>query len=349
MLFFVVLVSIVMSALGAPKLPQPGTVNAKTHLNSVEHVLQSAVVAKNNELRIMTFNIWLSGAQVTDGMMKIAKHILANNPDVVCLQEVESVDVIPDLIKLMGPEWTGAWKNQTYPDTGIMTRHTIVNGTQYETSSSLGVKIVLRNTDKIIHVWCLHLEYRSYGPYAAFNKMVTDKSQIFAGELNTAFDEPGRVQNMQSLLVNNDFFLSVDKSDHIPLFVCGDFNAPSHFDWIQATKHLHGGWDFSWPATKMLVERAGMVDSFREVHPDPLEAPGNTWSTVQKFSGKEWGYSIPEPQDRIDFIFYRSPQLAVQDSRIYSGSLYLNPIPYHKDNDYPSDHFAVISDFYFKA
>ncbi|KAK0413348.1 hypothetical protein QR680_006750 [Steinernema hermaphroditum] len=135
----------------------------------------------------------------------------------------------------------------------------------------------------------------------------------------------------------------------MPLFVCGDFNCPSHHDWTTAEKHIHVGWTFPWPATKILEENGDFVDSLREVHLDPLETPGNTWSTVQKLSGKEWGYSIPEPQDRIDFIFYRSPQLAVRDSRTYSGSMHLNPITYHQENDYPSDHFSVINNFYFKG
>lgn len=48
-------------------------------------------------LRVMTFNIWLSGAevclfislqrfQVNNGLAKIAKHILLVNPDVVALE-----------------------------------------------------------------------------------------------------------------------------------------------------------------------------------------------------------------------------------------------------------------------
>uniref|UniRef100_A0A1I7YHE4 Endo/exonuclease/phosphatase domain-containing protein n=1 Tax=Steinernema glaseri TaxID=37863 RepID=A0A1I7YHE4_9BILA len=343
MLIFWLLSSIVTTVLAAPRLPQATTVSVKTHPNSVH-----AVTTQNGNLKVMTFNIWLSGAQVTDGMKKIAKHIVEVNPDVIALQEVETNETIPELLKLMGPEWTGVFRNRTYPDVGILTRHAIVVDSQVETEKGIGVHIALKSSDKMISFWCVHLEYRSYGPYAAFNKMVTDRSQIFAGELNTAFVEPGRVQNMQELVINEEFLLALTKSDKTPVFVCGDFNAPSHQDWINATKHLHGDWEFPWPATKILVEHAGMIDSFREAHPDPLETPGNTWSTVQKFSGKEWGYSIPEPQDRIDFIFYRSPQLAIRDSRIYSGSMHLNPIPYHQENDYPSDHFSVITDFYFK-
>ena len=37
------------------------------------------------------------------------------------------------------------------------------------------------------------------------------------------------------------------------------------------------------------------------------ENSGITWSTVNKFN-PEWNYTIPEPQDRIDFLFYRGDE-----------------------------------------
>jgi len=37
-------------------------------------------------LRVMTFNLWVSGANVKDGLGKIAKHINKVNPDIVALQ-----------------------------------------------------------------------------------------------------------------------------------------------------------------------------------------------------------------------------------------------------------------------
>lgn len=62
-----------------------------------------------------------------------------------------------------------------------------------------------------------------------------------------------------------------------------------------------------------------MIDTYREVHPDPAKSPGITWSTVNKVTGPEWNWTIPEPQDRIDFIFYRSSQMKTIDSEVYAG------------------------------
>lgn len=52
-----------------------------------------------------------------------------------------------------------------------------------ECNDMLGTHIQLDN-GLIISFWALHLDYQSYGPYAAYNKLVTTKEQIMAGEDN---------------------------------------------------------------------------------------------------------------------------------------------------------------------
>lgn len=92
------------------------------------------------------------------------------------------------------------------------------------------------------------------------------------------------------------------------------------------------------------MESAGFRDSFRVRHPDPAAQPGHTWSTVQK-QVREWNWTVQEPQDRIDFVFSKGGRVHVLDSFLYAGQQPLQPMPAHFDNDYPSDHFAVVSDF----
>ncbi len=60
-----------------------------------------------------------------------------------------------------------------------------------------------------------------------------------------------------------------------------------------------------------------------------------------------WGWTVPEPQDRIDLILYRGKRLLPIDSRTYQGTAPVRPKPYQRQNDYPSDHAAVITDFRF--
>lgn len=158
-------------------------------------------------------------------------------------------------------------------------------------------------------------------------------------------DHNGRGDNIIALLQNPEFGKAVQNSDQNALIVAGDFNSPSHMDWIDETKASHGGWAVQWPSTYLLQNKTGLIDSFRKLFPDPLKVPGITWSTVHRASGAEWDYTIPEPLDRIDFIMYRSPKLEPTSSITYQGDEPVKPEPGHKDNDYPSDHFCVITDF----
>jgi HAD superfamily hydrolase (TIGR01509 family) len=110
--------------------------------------------------------------------------------------------------------------------------------------------------------------------------------------------------------------------DTVPVVLVGDFNCPSHLDWP----------DTAWPVTKA-AEEAGFRDSYREAHPDPARDPGHTWSPV---------HAHPEPQDRIDFVLHRG--LGVLDSRTYVCGT-PRTWPDVADNDWPSDHAAVITTF----
>jgi len=156
----------------------------------------------------------------------------------------------------------------------------------------------------------------------------------------------GRAHNIRDLLANTEFQRYLGRTQHEPLVVAGDFNCPSHLDWTEETRSSHGGWVFEWPATKLMAE-AGFRDSFRDVHPNVTEEPGITWSTVQKASGWEWDYSIPEPQDRIDFILYNAGGgFKPVKSYTYAGNKALKPESEdYQNNDYPSDHYAVITEF----
>lgn len=110
--------------------------------------------------------------------------------------------------------------------------------------------------------------------------------------------------------------------DTAPVVLVGDFNCPSHLDWPGV----------EWPVTKA-AEEAGFRDSFRQARPDAVRDPGHTWSPV---------HPHPEPQDRIDFVLHRG--LRVLDSRTcVSGTP--RTWPDVEDNDWPSDHAAVITTF----
>jgi len=296
----------------------------------------------------MTFNIWNSGTNVENGLAKIAKHISYINPDIVALQEVDSLSVLSELARMLGPDWSYVGRNQSRPDTGIMTRHTIVG--QYgndDASVRARVRVEFLDGSSVnVDFWSMHLDYHDYGPYAACNKLVTAPYQIEAGEQYLGGGVPGRVQNVIATTNVADFKRDLEDTDD-PMIVAGDMNCPSHLDWVESAKASHCGWVYEWPVTKMLVDH-GLTDAFRDVYPDPAAVPANTWSTVQK-AQDGWGSTIPEPQDRIDMIFYKSTRWSPVAAKVYSGSEPIVPKPNHWHNDWPSDHFSVVVDFKAKS
>ncbi len=121
-------------------------------------------------------------------------------------------------------------------------------------------------------LWTTHLDCMPYGPYeSAFDGLPADEV--------TAHEEVrlGQIR---------DTLRRIDAT--VPVVLVGDFNSPSHLDRPDA----------EWPVTRA-AEQAGLRDSYREAHPDPVRDPGHTWSPVH--AEHEVGSGRPEPQDRIDF------------------------------------------------
>ena len=93
----------------------------------------------------------------------------------------------------------------------------------------------------------------------------------------------------------------------IPVFLLGDFNAPSHLDWTADAVGLrwHVRRPVDWPMSRA-VEAAGFRDAWREIHPDPVAEPGLTWWASRPPTG---GYEPgPDtPNDRIDLLYAAGP------------------------------------------
>ena len=86
-----------------------------------------------------------------------------------------------------------------------------------------------------------------------------------------------------------------------------------------------------WPTTEM-VQAAGFVDAYRRVHPDPVQQPGFTWTTLTKENDPG------DHHDRIDFVF-ASEQVEVKSAEVVGER------PERADvvtTPYPSDHRGVV-------
>ncbi|GLR18750.1 hypothetical protein GCM10007940_33660 [Portibacter lacus] len=123
------------------------------------------------------------------------------------------------------------------------------------------------------------------------------------------------------------------QTDSIPLIYAGDMNSPSHLDWGENTKEIHNGLIVPWYATKIFQD-LDMIDSYREINPDPITSPGITWDSKGK-----------RDEHRIDYIYYKSPKLKAVHSKSYKAFLG-EPLSINgKKINYPSDHGIVITDF----
>ncbi|KJH52188.1 hypothetical protein DICVIV_01653 [Dictyocaulus viviparus] len=145
----------------------------------------------------------------------------------------------------------------------------ILMQTYTNTNRSIGVRIAL-GSGHLISFWSVHLDYKSFGPYAANNKMVTSLDQILTGENPKEGAGEDEYVNFEA---NPQMQHWLSKSEMIPVILAGDFNSPSHIDWTEETIDKHGNWAVEWPATKIL-DNMGFIDSFRAVHPNISSVPG---------------------------------------------------------------------------
>jgi endonuclease/exonuclease/phosphatase family metal-dependent hydrolase len=265
------------------------------------------------ELRVMSWNLWLGGSRVDDHRAKQLKAIVDSGADVVGLQETGGT-AAQELAEALGWHHHRAGENL-----GVISRHPItarLGDPDVGFYGAAGVRIVVP-PGREVDVWTAHLHYTPYGPYeAAFDGLP-------AAEL--VAHEELRLRQMREALAR----IGATSRDGVPVVLVGDFNCPSHLDRPEVP----------WPVTRA-AEAAGFADSYREAHPDPAAEPGHTWSPIHPVHDD--GSGRPEPQDRIDYVLHRG--LTVRDARtLVTGSP--RPWPDVADNDWPSDHAAVLTTF----
>jgi endonuclease/exonuclease/phosphatase family metal-dependent hydrolase len=283
-----------------------------------------------NQLVVMSYNLWQGGTNVNDYHKKQVRFILDSGADVVGLQESVDGDHATRLANALG--WDVWASNKS---ASILSRHPIVER-YVETSAGGGVRINLKGDGedkKEINFWNVHLSAYPYGPYGFCNE---GKSPEEVLEIEA---ESGRTGQMAEILAA--MATQITDSNNVPVLLTGDTNAPSHLDYVEGLREKNcGAAGFGWP-TSALPQQAGLIDSFRVAHPDPVAVSGTTWSPIFPLSEGDTGF--PEPQDRIDFI-YATKQLKVTTSRTTVAGK-PQPPPNEADNEWTSDHAAVITLF----
>lgn len=287
------------------------------------------------EVKAMSWNLWHGGSQVSGGREKQLKFLLDRDVDVVGLQETSSTSAM-ELATALGWDYF-----QAGADMGIISRYPIISRGPLPSQSGLaGINAKIRfDETHALSIWNAHLGYTPYGPYdACFSNRNT--SQLLRREADS-----GRTGQIAAIVqaMNAD----LQASGTTPVLLTGDFNAPSHLDYTAAAAGRHcGRSNIAWP-TSVAPAQAGLTDSFRVANPNPVTAPGDTWSPIFKTFTGGYGYDShigePEPQDRIDFVHFAG-NLTVVDSRaVVEGTP--APAPGHQNNAWTSDHAAVLTTF----
>jgi endonuclease/exonuclease/phosphatase family metal-dependent hydrolase len=274
-------------------------------------VALSQAQAEPVKLKVMVFNIWRSGVQLS--LHQVVAAIRAADPDVVALQEPEGNSRrIADML---------GWD---YVDERVhlISRYPLYMGAEDDVNFSY----VEVQRSRVVAISNLHLPSDAYGP-----ELVRD-----GGKLADVLQ--GETDNRMYMLEPYAAALPKIAARGIPVIVGGDFNSPSHLDWTEATMKARPAvkYPVEWPESKLMAD-SGFVDSYRAVHADPVATPGLTWTP---------GYPHPfvrpqETHDRIDYIYSIGAKAVASDVVGEVGG----PDVVVGIDPWPADHRALVTTF----
>jgi endonuclease/exonuclease/phosphatase family metal-dependent hydrolase len=281
-----------------------------------------------NSLSVLSMNQWMGGSEVDDSTAKTVRAINEFGADIVGFQESSS-DAGQKVAKSLG------WYYWQSRDIAFISRYLIVSPGSKANARWGNIRVAIDNAGTVngpfVNVWNVHLSPDFYGPYATCFDGKSE-SGVLADEERS--ERPSQIRNVLSLMKPE-----LDNANNDPVILVGDFNAPSHLDYTEGRRSANCGYaGIRWPTSVQPIN-AGLTDSFRVAHTDPVARPGITWSpTFLVNEGR------PEPKDRIDFIYYKGNKLRVRESEnVLIGNP--KPKPNQRANLWPSDHWAVLTRF----
>lgn len=284
-------------------------------IGAVPAAAQETPAAKRalpDTLKVMTYNVLYATAD--EGTLRA---IRASGADVIGMQEV-SEPRLRYIARELGFYYhhNGDHEASFENDTGLLSRYPISAPTRFGATLFLTV-------DDPVHLYNVHLSPYPYEPY-----------QLRDGELGprgaVAQARATRGPEIRPVLAAME--KAIERGE--PVFLMGDFNEPSHLDWTAkaARAGLHLGEEVAWP-TSTAITAHGLSDAFRTVHPDEVERPAPTWTTLE--NGPD------EVHDRIDRIYFAGEGVRAVDAY----TLGLRDQAAATDRvvpGYPSDHRSVV-------
>lgn len=275
---------------------------------------------KSKTIKVMTWNIWHGGLHGTeaDGFKKdsvntinVYKVIHQEAPDVLLMQETYCCGM--EIAEQAGyPHSVRASSNLS-----IHSKYPIMDTLKiFNPFNAHAVVIDVEGQELLfVNTW-LH-----YLPDSFEGIKTMSPDSLIANE------GPTRLKEITAIISAVD---RLKTSLKIPVIIGGDFNSPSHLDWVESTKEFHYGKVVAWPVSTLMQER-DYIDSFREAHPDPTQTLEGTW-----------GYLSPREiiSDRIDFVYYKGQNLKTISSKIVMED--------PEGGFFNSDHRAILTQFELK-
>lgn len=290
--------------------------------------------AENGEARqkeqdsftVLQWNIWQEGTVVPDGYDAIVDEIVRLKPDFVTFSEVRNYHNTRFCDRMVR---SLAERGETYysffsDDSGLLSRYPITD--------SLTV-FPLKDDHGSIYKMETSVNGRKMAVYTAHLDYLNDAYYNVRGYDGSTWEEIPIPQTVLEVLKVNDAslrddaircFLEEARKDVAEgniVILGGDFNEPSHLDWIRETKDLydHNGLIIPWTVPLML-DNAGFVDTYRELYPNVLTHPGFTFpadNPAIPVSKLTWTPKSDE-RDRIDYVFYYPhPDIELKEAVIF--------------------------------
>jgi endonuclease/exonuclease/phosphatase family metal-dependent hydrolase len=250
-------------------------------------------------LRVMTFNVWYGGEQVS--IEKVGEAIRAADPDIVGLQEADR-----NLERIAGV----AGMPYVDPRRRLLSRWPIFDsGTGLRTEKGPAPYSTTALDREALHAWVM---VRPGRVVAVSNVHLSSGASLDA--LRRAETAPLTA-------------LGQVAADGTPVFLTGDFNSTSHLD-VGADG----------PSVSRMLGDAGLRDSYREAHPDPVPSPGYTWTpgAPHPLAGHE------KRRSRIDYVYAAGHGETVASQVVGEVG---GPNTDIAVDPWPSDHRAVVSTF----
>lgn len=325
----------------------------------------SACNRKAEELTVLQWNVWQEGTVVPGGYDAIIDEVVRLQPDFVTLSEVRNYNnsnFSACILSSLQERGLTYYSFYSY-DTGLLSKYPITDSLAVfpENGDHGSIHRLLTNVNgRKVAVYTAHLDYLDCAYYNV---------RGYDGSTWKEIDKPETVEEV--LKRNTDsqrddatkLFIEQarkDMADGYSILLGGDFNEPSHRDWIEANKNLydHNGMVIPWTVTNLL-EEAGFTDSYRKVYPDPLTHPGFTYPSDNPLIAPEkltWAPKADE-RERIDFIFYQG-DLEAEKAVIFGpkGSIVRSERIEETSEDpfllpagvWPTDHKGLLVTFRFK-